>query len=70
MFRDIAAWLRTVTTFCTTTLRFFSFWNLLPLVFWHCWFDVRKSMQPVKNCVMRCWCGYLSGDMCQWLRPL
>jgi len=25
----------------------------------------RKSIRPVKNCVMRCLCGYLSGARCR-----
>ena len=36
----------------------------LPAVLWHCWLGVRKSIRPVKNWVMRCWCGYLSGARC------
>jgi len=27
---------------------------------------VRKSIQPVKKWVMRCWHGYLSGARCRW----
>ena len=27
---------------------------------------VRKSIRPVKNSVIRCWHGYLSGAMCIW----
>ena len=38
---------------------------LFPLVFWHSWLGVRKSIQPVKI-VMRCWHGYLSGARCKW----
>jgi len=34
---------------------------------WHCWLCVRKSIQPVKNWVMRCCCGYLSGARCTLL---
>jgi len=34
---------------------------LLPSMLWHCRLGVRKSIQPVKNWVMRCWRGYLSG---------
>jgi len=26
----------------------------------------RKSIQRIKNWVMRCWCGYLSGVKCKW----
>jgi len=36
-------------------------------VLWHCWFGVRKSIRPVKNWVMRCWCGYLSAARCKWI---
>jgi len=35
------------------------------LVLLHCWLGVRKSVQPVKNWVVRCWCGYLSGARCK-----
>ena len=30
---------------------------------WHCWLGSRKGILPVKNWVVGCWCGYLSGDM-------
>ena len=26
----------------------------------------RKSIRTIKNGVMRCWCGYLSGAKCKW----
>jgi len=39
---------------------------LSSLCFWHCWLGVRKSIQPVKNWVMGCWRGYLSGMWCKW----
>jgi len=26
----------------------------------------RKSVRPVRNWVMGCWCGYLSGARCNW----
>jgi len=26
----------------------------------------QKSIQPIKNWVMRCWCGFLSGVQCKW----
>ena len=29
-----------------------------------CWLGVRRSIRPVKNWVMRCWCGYLPGARC------
>ena len=28
---------------------------------WRCWLGSRKGIRPVKNWVVRCWCGYLSG---------
>jgi len=37
----------------------------VPSVLWHRWLGVRKSIRPVKNWVMRCWCGYLSGARCR-----
>jgi len=33
----------------------------VPSVLWHCWFGVRKGIWPVKNWVVGCWQGYLSG---------
>jgi len=33
----------------------------LSWVHWHCWLSIRKSIWSVKNWVMRCWGGYLSG---------
>jgi len=43
-------------------------------VFWHyllcfdtvCWAPERAPTQPVKNWVIRCWHGYLSGARCKW----
>jgi len=32
-------------------------------VLWCCWLSGRKGIQPVKNWVVRCWCGYLSADL-------
>ena len=39
---------------------------LLHSVVWCCWLGVRKSIGPVKNWVMRCWRGCLSGVRCKW----
>ena len=33
---------------------------------WCCWLGITQSIQPVKNWVMRCWRGYLSGVRCKW----
>ena len=34
---------------------------LVPSVLRRCWLVDRKGIWPVKNWVVRCWCGYLSG---------
>jgi len=35
------------------------------LVLWRCWLGSTKGIQPVKNSVVRCWHGYLSGTRCR-----
>jgi len=50
---------------CACWSRLFSL-VLLPLVFWHCWLGIRKNILPVKDWVMRCWNGCLSGARCRW----
>jgi len=37
----------------------------IPSVLWHCWLGDRKGIRPVKNWVVRCWHGYLSGARCR-----
>jgi len=37
----------------------------LPSVLWRCWLGGRKGIRPVRNRVMRCWCGYLPGARCR-----
>ena len=37
----------------------------LPSVLWSCWFGDRKGIRPVKNWVVRCWRGCLSGARCR-----
>ena len=37
----------------------------LPSVLWRCWLGGRKGIRPVKNWVVRCWRGYLSGARCR-----
>ena len=37
----------------------------LPSVLWCCWFGSRKGIRPVKNWVVGCWRGYLSGARCR-----
>jgi len=38
---------------------------LLPSVLWCCWLGGRKGIRSVKNWVVRCWHGYLSGARCR-----
>ena len=38
---------------------------LVPSVLWHCWLGGRKGIRPVKNWVVGCWRGYLSGARCR-----
>ena len=37
----------------------------VPSVLWRCWLGSRKDIRPVKNWVVRCWHGYLSGARCR-----
>jgi len=37
----------------------------LPSVLWCCWLGNRKGIRPVKNWVVGCWHGYLSGARCR-----
>ena len=37
----------------------------LPSVLWRCWLGGRKGIRPVKNWVVRCWRGCLSGARCR-----
>ena len=38
---------------------------LVPSVLWRCWLGGRKGIRPVKNWVVGCWRGYLSGARCR-----
>ena len=72
-------WLLTVLTWSDFSLIIFQmFWGLrlllhlhaerfltLPSVLWRCWLGGRKGIRPVKNWVVRCWRGYLSGARCR-----
>jgi len=42
-----------------------TYYCILPSVLWHCWLGGRKGIRPVKNWVVGCWCGYLSGASCR-----
>ena len=46
-------------------LAFVSLVCLWPSVLWRCWLGSRKGIRPVKNWVVRCWRGYLSGARCR-----
>jgi len=37
----------------------------VPSVLWHCWLGGLKGIRPVKNWVVGCWHGYLSGARCR-----
>ena len=39
--------------------------SLVPSVLWRCWLGGRKGIRPVKNKVVGCWHGYLSGARCR-----
>jgi len=43
--------------------------SVLPSVLWHCWLGGKKAIRPVKNWVVRCWRGYLSGARCRLAWP-
>ena len=58
---------------CRLCWIFSNYWNFLCLqCFDTCWLGCRKGIRPVKNWVVGCWCGYLSGAMCRFaqLMPL
>ena len=38
----------------------------MPSVLWHCWLGIGKSIQSIKNWVMRWLHGYLSGSRYKW----
>ena len=38
----------------------------VPSVLWRCWLDGRKGIQPVKNWLVGCLHGYLSGASCRF----
>jgi len=63
-------WLATINTSCvlTTIFQRASFPSdalEVPSVLWRCWLGDRKGIRPVKNWVVRCWRGYLSGARCR-----
>jgi len=38
----------------------------MPSVLWRCWLGIRKGIWPIKNWVVGCWHGYLSGVRCRF----
>ena len=38
----------------------------MPSVLWRCWLGGRKGIWPVKNWVVGCWHGYVSGSRCRF----
>ena len=50
--------------FCQVLSKFLSFF--IPSVLWRCWLGGRKGIRPVKNWVVGCWHGYLSGAVCRF----
>ena len=42
------------------------FWATTQNVLWCCWLGGRKGIRPVKNWVVGCWCGYVSGSRCRF----
>ena len=44
------------------------FWHcwLSASVLWRCWLGGRKVIRPVKNWVVGCWRGYVSGSRCRF----
>jgi len=41
------------------------YFGTLPSVLWRCWLGGRMGIWPVKNWVVGCWHGYLSGTRCR-----
>ena len=69
---DLRAFLHTdiyTSNFRPVYFLFSHFVCYAPSVLWHCWLGGRKGIRPVKNWVVRCWHGYLSGAHAQ-LMPL
>jgi len=54
-----------ITSCSLCVLVFYWCFYCVPSVLWHCWLGGRKGIRPVKNWVVRCWHGYLSGVRCR-----
>ena len=44
-------------------VQIFNFRQSYTAMLWHCWLGGRKGTRPVKNWVVGCWHGYLSGEL-------
>ena len=56
--------------YCHTTNSFkaqkaYTYKSPMPSVLWRCWLGSRKGIRLVKNWVVGCWHGYLSGARCR-----
>ena len=58
-----ASWCRQPDIPMNTLL--FGYYFTKPSVLWRCWLGGRKGIRPVKNWVVGCWHGYLSGARCR-----
>ena len=57
-----------LSSLSTTTISWKYYFIVLliaPLVRWRCWLGGRKGIRSVKNWVVMCWRGYLSGARCR-----
>ena len=67
-FRAVGSW-HSSSTQCTMALyaNFYHtvYMQIVPSVLWRCWLGGRKGIRPVKNWVVGCWRGYLSGASCR-----
>ena len=52
------------TAFCGASVLYLNCLYHVPSVLWRCWLGGRKGIWPVKNWVVGCWRGYLSGARC------
>jgi len=74
-FQDLSLKITTLASTLPLSVKYsFWFWFLnillyfvygLPSVLWQCWLGDRKGIRPVKNWVVGCWHGCLSGARCR-----
>ena len=63
--KDIECWASCILSLVEYGPFTFTLRAILPSVLWCCWLGGRKGIRPVKNWVMGCWHGYLSGARCR-----